>query len=232
MPPILRDPVWQFVAVILGFTGIVTAVVLYVMQRRRKNLSYEIISRTPLLSAREELAGRFQILFEGKRVKEVQMVVVRITNSGNVPITTTDYERPVSLDLGDKAEVLGADVTDTKPDGLEVSIGVKERRRVVLNPSLLNPNDSITLKLLVSAYQGSLTVSGRIVGVRQIRIRGKGKEAVRFLLLAWVAAGVVALGTDVLRTLPRWVAWILLILTLIILNAAIFLTVKRQSERN
>jgi len=46
MPEALRDPIWQFIGAVLAFAAIVISILLYFMQRRRKALSYEIVSRT------------------------------------------------------------------------------------------------------------------------------------------------------------------------------------------
>ena len=62
MPGILQGSIWQFIGTILALASIVVSIVLYFIQRRRKALSYEVISNTPLLSLEDKTEGRLQIL--------------------------------------------------------------------------------------------------------------------------------------------------------------------------
>ena len=187
MPAILRDQVWQFVGAFFGLVAIIVSIVLYRTQRRRKALSYEIISRTSLLSIEDEIKGKLEIFFNGKPVQDVHLIVFKIINSGNVPIVSTDYERPLKLNFGE-AQVLTAEVAETNPNNLQVSVKIEETpfvskgrlvtelqpvtvwgtTKVVLEPVLLNSEDSITFKFLVSRLD-EISVDGRIVGVKDIK---------------------------------------------------------------
>jgi len=168
MSDILRDPVWQFVATILAVIAILVSISLYLKQRRRKMLSYEIVSRTPLLSIEEEIKGVLKILYEGEPVQQVHLIVTTIMNSGNTPILVNEYERPISLGFGEEAQILTAEIAKTQPDSLRASTSIEDDK-VTLQPTLLNGGDSITLKMLVSKFDGEITVDGRIVGVKEIQ---------------------------------------------------------------
>jgi hypothetical protein len=160
----LRDNVWQFV---IGFLGLVFGFIYYLLQRQQKRLSYEVLTNTLLVSVKEEVESRLQILFDGEVVHDVRIVVIRLTNTGNVPICTSDYEVPISLDFGSDSRLLTAQTIDTSPDNLEAPITM-ETTKAVFAPILLNSRDSITIKVLVSGFNNQLVVGGRIVGVRAI----------------------------------------------------------------
>jgi hypothetical protein len=191
MPELLRDPMWQFIGVVLALAAICVSVVLYLLQRRRKALVYEFLSRTPLLSMKEEVEGKLQILFDGEPVSDVHLVVVKIVNSGNVPITAHDYERPLALSVGAKAKILTAEVSETVPESLQAlaTIG-PDRTDVVLTPVLLNGGDSATIKMLVSQFSGGIRVDGRIVGVKDIK-RLRESPLIFLLALAGIAMTMV-----------------------------------------
>lgn len=186
MSDILRDPMWQFVAALLAAIAILVSIILYLKQRRRKALSYEILSRTPLLSVKEEIKKQLKILYDGKPVRQVHLVVVRIVNSGNTPILSTDYERLISLNFGEEANVLTAEIVKTDPDSIQASFNV-EGKSVVLTPTLLNTGDSFTLKMLITKF-GEVKVDGRIVGVKEIQ---ELKRPTRIRLLILVLAALV-----------------------------------------
>ena len=49
---LLRDPLWQFIGALLALLAIGVSVALYLIQRRKKRLSYEIVSNSSLLTMR------------------------------------------------------------------------------------------------------------------------------------------------------------------------------------
>ena len=169
MLEIMRDPFWQFLTVaIIAIIAILVTIILYLIQRQRKSLSWEIISNTPLLSIDEEIRGDLQVLFAGKPVHDVQLIIFKIINSGNVPIKSTDYERPIKLKLGENALILTAKVIDKNPSSLETPIK-NEGTSVVLEPTLMNEGDSFTIKMMVNQFDDQITVNGRIEGVKDIQ---------------------------------------------------------------
>ena len=169
MSEIVRDPLWQFIGAALTLMTIIVAILLYWLQRRRKALSYEIVTSTPLLSVEEEIKGRVQILFDNKPIKDVHLIVVRIINSGNLPIVSADYEFPVSLSFGENSQILSCEVSETNPNSLQVTFNNIENTKVVLTPVLLNSGDAIALKMLVSQFEDRIFINGRIVGVKNIQ---------------------------------------------------------------
>lgn len=169
-----RDPTWQFIGAFLSFLAIIVSIFLYLIQRHRKSLSYKIISQSPLLIAEEEVSGKIQILFEGKPAQDVYLIVLKIANSGTLPIIGTDYEWPINLSFGQKTQILSVAISETNPKNLKVNAKVEDGK-AVLNPILLNSGDSIRLKILVSNFDGQICVDGRIIGVKKIRESKKDK---------------------------------------------------------
>lgn len=138
----------------------------FLKQRRKKALSYEILSQTPLLSVKEEVKGKVEILFDKKPVQQVHLVEIRLVNSGNVPIKAEEFERPINLSFGEEAQIFTAEVAETTPKSLRAKV-VIEKKIVVLQPTLLNEGDSIKLKMLVAKF-AKVNLDGRIVGVKEI----------------------------------------------------------------
>ena len=209
---ILRDPIWQFIAVILALAAILISIFLYQKQRRRKALSYEIISRTPLLSMEEEVKGKLQILFDKKPVQQVHLIVVRIVNSGNLPILSPDYERPIGFSFGEKGKILTTEVVETYPSSLRASVRI-EGEKVVLDSALLNQGDSIKLKILVSQFDGQIAVDGRIVGVKDIQ--ESSEKSAQFLITIATGICLTAVGTigvvQIPMEEPLWWIFVLLL---------------------
>jgi hypothetical protein len=166
MLELLRDPAWQFVGAVLALVAVAATVAIYLLQRQRKSLSYDLVSTNQLLTVREEVEGKLQVLYEGQPTRDIQLLVLRLVNSGNVAIASTDYERELSIATGVRSKILSAVITNVEPDNLIAEV-VTEDARVTLKPVLLNPRDTITLKILVSDFE-DIVVDGRIIGVKEI----------------------------------------------------------------
>jgi hypothetical protein len=68
---ILRDPVWQFIGVLAALVTIFIAL----RQRNQKEIVYDIISDTPILSIKEEVKNRVKVLFDDKPVDAIPSCV-------------------------------------------------------------------------------------------------------------------------------------------------------------
>lgn len=191
MLELLRDPAWQFVGAAIALIALAVTFLIYWLQKQRKAIGYEVVSKNQLLTVREELEGRLQVLYEGQPARDICLLVIRLTNTGNVAVATADYERPVSFSTGQSSKILSAVVTEVDPENLVVALQ-SEESRVVIDPVLLNSKDSITLKLLVSDFSGTISTDGRIVGVKAIERRGETTGY--HTLLMMVFATCIAVG--------------------------------------
>ena len=169
MTEFLRDPVWQFIGALIALIATVITVLIFLAQRNRKSLSYEILSCIPVVSVSSEIEGKLKILFKGKAVTKVYLVIIKLSNLGNVPITSSDYEKPVRFKFHKGSKILTAEIAERSPKNLTVSFTFDETI-VKLEPALLNSGDYISLQFLASGLDSSLPidVDGRIAGVKDI----------------------------------------------------------------
>lgn len=167
MMDLLRDPVWQFVGVTLTLLTIVVPIATYYAQRPRKLLGYEIIHNGKILTITEESVGKLQLLYNGAPVHNARLIELRISNVGNQSILPTDFFKTLSVSVNESAVILSAAVVDKQPKDLNVE-ATFSANVLEITPLLLNAQDSITLKLLVSGYQTGPTLSARINGVTKI----------------------------------------------------------------
>jgi hypothetical protein len=168
MTEFLRDPIWQFIGAALGFIAIVISVIIFFMQRRKKSLVYEIATNTSLLTLTDEIRGKVQILFEGLPVQNVHLVILHILNDGNIAITSSDYEVPLTFQFGEKTQILSAEIIRTTPDTLKPEFSLM-KNSIEFHPTLLNSGDTILFKVLLAHYEGNVTVNARIMGVAEVK---------------------------------------------------------------
>jgi hypothetical protein len=131
------------------------------------------------------------IKYKDKEVQKVDLVVVRIVNTGNQPITTKDFDRPITLDLGEGAQILTAEISEKKPDELQPSINV-EQSKIKLEPILLNQGDAITFKMLVTGSTKNIKIDSRIIGVE--KIGHLSEDSLRYIIPATAGFGLSLIG--------------------------------------
>jgi len=163
---LLRDPLWQFVGVLIALIALYISIW---QARRRKRIAYRIVSNISVarIDRSTFYDGRLQILFDGQPLDDAQVLQVQVGNTGNQSIRAADYESPLSFSIDQSARILDAEIVDAKPSSLQPAITVYPTM-VSIAPTLLNSGDSFTLKILTTSFEGTISASGRIVGVKEI----------------------------------------------------------------
>jgi hypothetical protein len=191
----LRDPVWTFVGVVVAIliAAVIVSVTLWL--RNRKALSYEVVSDVPLVTishgANDSATEAIEIRYNGNPVQDVRLVVVRLWNSGNVPIAQNDYDEPLTLQFG--GQLLASDVIESTPPALKKKAiaggGIGPGYAAIAFHNLvLNPRDSITVQALLTDFTGDVSVEGHIVGIPSIRRSDDGQ------VTGWALAFSFVLG--------------------------------------
>lgn len=153
------------ITIVLGLAAIGVSIWLYLKQRSRKGLSKDV-QVTRLVSVHGEARDKITIQYEGEQIKQVHLIEVALKNSGNVPIRPEDFERPITIELGDGTP-LTVDVADSTPDKLKPEVQ-STPRGIELQPLLLNEDDSLKVKILVRDFTGKITFDYRIAGISQL----------------------------------------------------------------
>jgi hypothetical protein len=167
--------------------------ILYRKQRRLKRLDFEVLAQTPLLTVKEELEDKLQILYEGRRIESVDLLLMEFTNSGTEPILPSDFVQPIGVDFGSDSQVLTAEVVETSPPDSNPVI-IPQTTGLIVAPLLMNQRDSLRVKCLVEKYAASAKPTGRIVGISTIRMPGEGGILSIVLVLLGMLAFVMGLG--------------------------------------
>lgn len=168
MPEFLRDPVWQFIGAVFGAAALFAMVWFYLREKRRKALSYRILSNVPLVQYQKEYEDRLTIFFDEVRVHDLHLVVIEVVNSGDIPIEASDFVEPLQFSFGEQAVILGGFVTQRKPSYLSPSVETIPPHTVRVNPLLMNPGDSFQLVAQGTRFDSELDAKARIVGVSDL----------------------------------------------------------------
>jgi hypothetical protein len=149
-----RDPVWQF---LFGLIGILITVLLLIADRQRKELSI-LTTCKPDGSLRDTETSI-----------PTRKFVVRLINSGRVPILPSDFERPARFYVP-SCQILDATITDTRPSNIHPRATI-ENGEITLWPVLLNPGDSITVEVIstFARFRQLVYLDNRIAGIKEVR---------------------------------------------------------------
>jgi hypothetical protein len=164
----LIDTGWM--QAIIGIVAIFITILLYLKTRKRKSLTYEVVSEYPLISVDDEIKGKLQILFNGEAIENVHLLSIKFINDGNIPISAGDYERPLTINFEGESNLLSAEFVKGNPVNLIASLKV-QNKIIELEPVLMNGSDFFLVKVLIGQYSGKFNIDTRIIGVKFIRRR-------------------------------------------------------------
>jgi hypothetical protein len=221
-----REYFWAIVGALAGVVGVIVSVAFFFSGRseQARAIGVELISRSVLvdehvLSARQ---GRLQVLYDGKEIPNYAILQFRVSNTGNQPIRSVDYEENVGLHFWDLERVLSVEEVSADPGDVSVTCNVNGDH-VAFSNVLLNSGDSYVIETRVVPEPGRLPgveATGRVAGVKRIGFKdaiaqSQSKvivmDSYRPLLIPLVASTVVMLVAIVLqsylsfrRTHPHW----------------------------
>lgn len=178
------DP--RFLGPIATSLGICVSVILWTLNVRRKELSYEILANDVIVGLQDDDKFKtaadanvdLEILVHGEAVKNVHHVKLKIANSGHISIRPQEFDGSMRVKFGENAKILSAAISETYPSDLYERgagdnapiplISKIEEGKVYLRPVLLNGKDYIVIKALVKDG-GKIDINSHIEGITVIK---------------------------------------------------------------
>jgi hypothetical protein len=217
-PDFWHDPFGQFIAtnavtfistIIAAIIGGVIAIWIYRKQRSKKEISYQIVSDAPVLSIDQTLASRVKIELDGNPVKEVTLVVFKISNTGKAAVDDKDYKEPLIFTFATR-KVISSEVVETEPKDL---VDAPTRKIFIPLPTLgqnfiefpkflLNPKESVTFSVLLDGAKDEISKKGRIIDGNIIQRILDRKRSYRLLLLITMIVALLIEGGLLFTILP------------------------------
>ncbi len=148
---LLRDPIWQGVAALLGVVAfIVSTIVAYDIYSKSTPIAqvtdltvYNRYSYNLLEGVNKSFESRVKILIDDLEVEHLVIEVFQLENTGNTPITPSDFTDPIRIHIEEPWEILTIEIGDTSPTDLTVNWKKVDKNTYQLDPLLLNAQDSI-----------------------------------------------------------------------------------------
>ncbi|MDJ0510827.1 MAG: hypothetical protein QNJ64_16460 [Crocosphaera sp.] len=170
------------------------------LRPKHKKMSYKIISKTPFLSVNKGVLDDTKIFFKDEPVNRVNVIKIKILNSGDLMIKSTDFEseKPGIKILfktnNNQFKILSTEIVNRSNLDMNPDIKIQDKE-IIINSCLWNVDDFIEIKSLVNNYEISdeITVTAHIAGMKgdlsdisesekPLEILLQAKELITFLL--------------------------------------------------
>jgi hypothetical protein len=206
MLELLRDGVWQFVGALISLLALVVAIVTIVVQARKKSFSYTIIADNELLHRNDLLSEHVKVKYDDVNVVRLRLLAIRFRNDGNVPISSRDFEEPLTIGLERGSKILSVTCSEQRPEALRIDASA-DGNVATLKPVLLNRGDQFALQLIVGDSVKIPKVGGRILGVPELKNRPLNSSST--VLKETLSRGLASAAVALLAALAN-IAWSLL----------------------
>lgn len=182
IPGFLKDA--RYYAPIATSIGIIISTSLWLLNQRKKAISYLVLQNTPLLNTHWLNPRKLSIRYENMDISESNILLIKVVNSGHLPVNMSDYAGPISISVTGGAIILNcrviecnpADLTDRFSQNSDSQIPIEsgsiidkaEKSKILLRPIMLNSGDYVILQLLLDGPANRIYVSGHIHGISTI----------------------------------------------------------------
>lgn len=147
--------------------GFFTAYWIFLKEKKKKELSYEVLSNSNIITVQDEFKDDVEVTFKGKKINNLWLILVKFTNTGNTPIESKDFDRPISLIIEKNSKIFHFEYSSLIPSDLPIQLDSKENA-VVISPLLLNMNDSFVIQLITAGESPRFSVNTRISGIEKV----------------------------------------------------------------
>ena len=194
----LRENIWQLIGAILAIIAIFATYDVFIRSKPNKELQIVVESTIPLIDVKPEAASDIQVLYKGQQIDNLVLLQLRVENSGNQPITESDYSRNILFSFPEDSEIVDVAIASSIPPNLDAIINTLTGNEAELKPILLNSEDSFIVRFILVTPDSNLdevNVDGRIVGVKNIQVVQPSTTS--FPDEPWVAILLATLGAVV-----------------------------------
>lgn len=178
-PDFWHDPFGQFlinvvIAIIVGVCTAIVAIIIYRKQRKDaiasqivKKITFTVVSEASIANINRAVKDRVQILFDGKPVSDMYLLILQVKNSGNAAVKPDDYVEPIEFTLKGR-KVIYSEILYTIPKDILNLEDAKnflkiEQDTLILSKLLLNPNEILIIKILLEGKPTTFIGRARIV---------------------------------------------------------------------
>jgi hypothetical protein len=163
----LDNPSWQGIGVLVSVFGIAVAGIIYWLQKPKRKISFYISESQPLLAGAINAKHDVEILSNGEKLINPQLLTIRIQNSGRNEIEKNDFSEPIQINFGKDAKLHSSSISSTTPEGFSVAL-INSNSSIQIEPLLLNRGDAFEFQCLITGSDKKPEISARVKGVSKL----------------------------------------------------------------
>ncbi|WP_075590854.1 hypothetical protein [Labilibacter marinus] len=150
---------------LIALSGIILPIVIFILSKNVKEISFKNVAMTELVSEQNISDESIQVFFDKQQVFNLYSISCLISNSGNIPITQSEYIDGLKIEFPDSVTILKYSIKSI-PNNISITRVLESPNILQIQPDLLNPNDNIEISFYVSSSQNILlpSINSRIVG--------------------------------------------------------------------
>ncbi|MBK9927110.1 MAG: hypothetical protein IPP66_17720 [Anaerolineales bacterium] len=192
----IRNYFWQFASTLLALIAIFATYNVFFLGQAKKGLQVTINPPVSLVDVKPEAVKDIQVLYKGAPIDKALLIQVQIENTGNQPISETDFSRPLSFSFPAEYKLLDATVVSSEPANVGMTITKVSEQVAQASAALLNQGDTVTFSFIIIGSNGDalpnkLVVDGRILGIKEIKKVSSTKQSTPDLRVA-LGLGIIA----------------------------------------
>lgn len=153
-------------SVAIGVLAIAAPVILYYFDFSSRAFSARMVSSTEISGG---AFGDIQLKHGATTLEKPYIVVLKIENTGNRPITSTDFDGPFEIFTLGPEQIVASTIDKTTPKNFRVFAQLIDGR-VIVQPTLFNPGDGFNISILTTGGLPKIDVYARIGGVKTVAI--------------------------------------------------------------
>ncbi len=188
----------------------------------RKELSYEILSTTPLASVVKDYRSKIEIFYDGVLVKDASLLVLKISNTGKKEIDKKDFDVALTVLFDEGVRIIETTNSESSHARLENKWTISnDPPKAKLEKMLVNKEDYLTTGFLLDGDTNKVDITCRLVGGTLKKIKHEPK--INSPLAAITMLSMPAIVILLYRVVPYW-PFIIIVSSVIFIS--IFITYK------
>ncbi len=201
---IIRDPIWQFVGVVLSAIAIFISIVLRPSAKDKKSLTLIMLANVPVFHSLQSIRDELIVTYKGTQARNLNFIQFVIRNSGQLPILPSDFIEPITVHLSESAKIIELEQISSTPANLGLEMTMVRTNQLEFNKTLLNPGDSFTGKVVAADNSNVFTPTARIVGVSAIKVDSYERAQQMRPYIAYIGFGGLAVFLSILGAALVW----------------------------
>ena len=160
---ISSNPYWTVAGLFASFLGMILAIIVPIVQRKRKQLCYTI-STTQLVEEKTSSIEGVTILYKDNPVDVLSVANIRIWNGGNTIITSEDFytKHPLKVIPLQDFVILGVDIPKESSDTIESHITIVNDQ-IYISFQSFEKKDYISFNVFYTGNsKAQLSIDGKI----------------------------------------------------------------------